>query len=52
MTGILAVDDNPTSLRLLESMLGHGNYDIATAVNGINEPNCPPNPPPDAASAA
>lgn len=32
--GVLAVDDNPTSLRLLESMLERGNYKIATAVNG------------------
>lgn len=35
-TGILAVDDNPTALRLLVSMLerGKGKYRIATAVNG------------------
>lgn len=33
-TYILAVDDNPTALRLLVSMLERGNYNIATAVNG------------------
>jgi len=33
-TGILAVDDNPTSLRLLESMLQKRDYFIATATNG------------------
>ena len=34
-TGVLAVDDNPTALRLLVSMLERGGYNIvATAVNG------------------
>jgi CheY-like chemotaxis protein len=33
-TDILAVDDNPASLRLLESMLRKGNYDVVTAENG------------------
>lgn len=32
--GILAVDDNPTALRLLESMLQKRDYEIATATNG------------------
>ncbi len=32
---ILAVDDNPTSLRLLESMLERNNFKIRTAVNGV-----------------
>jgi CheY-like chemotaxis protein len=33
-TGILAVDDNPTALRLLVSMLERREYNVATAVNG------------------
>ncbi len=32
---ILAVDDNPTSLRLLESMLGRKDFEVRTAVNGM-----------------
>lgn len=32
---ILAVDDNPTSLRLLESMLERKNFEVRTAVNGV-----------------
>jgi len=32
---ILAVDDNPTSLRLLESMLERNDFDVQTAVNGL-----------------
>ncbi len=32
---ILAVDDNPTSLRLLEAMLERNNFDVRTAVNGL-----------------
>ena len=32
---ILAVDDNPTSLRLLESILERKNFDVRTAVNGV-----------------
>jgi len=32
---ILAVDDNPTSLRILEAMLERGNFDVRTAVNGL-----------------
>ncbi|HIP39902.1 MAG TPA: response regulator [Desulfocapsa sulfexigens] len=32
---ILAVDDNPTSLRLLESMLERNDFQVRTAVNGI-----------------
>lgn len=32
---ILAVDDNPTSLRLLESMLERNNFVVQTAVNGV-----------------
>jgi len=31
---ILAVDDNPTSLRLLEAMLERNKFDVRTAVNG------------------
>jgi len=31
---ILAVDDNPTSLRLLEAMLKRNNFSVCTAVNG------------------
>jgi len=31
---ILAVDDNPTSLRLLEAMLERNTFDVRTAVNG------------------
>ena len=33
-TEVLAVDDNPASLKLLESMLRKGNYDVVTAENG------------------
>ncbi|RUM44387.1 MAG: hypothetical protein DSY80_04425, partial [Desulfocapsa sp.] len=32
---ILAVDDNPTSLRLLESMLTRNDFEVQTAVNGL-----------------
>jgi CheY-like chemotaxis protein len=32
---ILAVDDNPTSLRLLESMLERNDFEVQTAVNGL-----------------
>lgn len=32
---ILAVDDNPTSLRLLESILERNDFDVQTAVNGL-----------------
>ncbi len=32
---VLAVDDNPTSLRLLESMLERKNCEVRTAVNGV-----------------
>lgn len=32
---ILAVDDNPTSLRLLESMLERKDFEVRTAVNGV-----------------
>ena len=32
---ILAVDDNPTTLRLLESMLERNEFDVHTAVNGL-----------------
>lgn len=32
---ILAVDDNPTSLRLLESILERNDFEVQTAVNGI-----------------
>jgi CheY-like chemotaxis protein len=32
---ILAVDDNPVSLRLLESMLDSKNFEVRTAVNGV-----------------
>ncbi|MCK5070257.1 MAG: response regulator [Desulfocapsa sp.] len=32
---ILAVDDNPTTLRLLESMLERNNFTVHTAVNGV-----------------
>lgn len=32
---ILAVDDNPTSLRLLESMLERNDFNVQTAVNGL-----------------
>lgn len=32
---ILAVDDNPTSLRLLEAMLDRNNFNVRTAVNGV-----------------
>ena len=33
-TAILAVDDNPASLKLLKSMLKRGNYEVVTAENG------------------
>lgn len=32
---ILAVDDNPTSLRILESMLERNDFEVQTAVNGL-----------------
>ncbi len=32
---ILAVDDNPTTLRLLETMLERNKFDVRTAVNGV-----------------
>ena len=32
---ILAVDDNPTSLRLLEAMLTRNDFKVQTAVNGL-----------------
>lgn len=32
---ILAVDDNPTTLRLLEAMLKRNKFDVRTAANGI-----------------
>jgi len=39
-TGILAVDDNPTALRLLVSMLERREYNVATAVNGKKALQC------------
>lgn len=33
-TTVLAVDDNPTALRLMESMLARNKYHVLTAVNG------------------
>lgn len=35
-TTVLAVDDNPAALRLLESMLERQKYQVLTAVNGID----------------
>jgi len=35
-TTVLAVDDNPAALRLLESMLERKKYHVITAVNGID----------------
>ncbi|PHR25149.1 MAG: hypothetical protein COA36_14165 [Desulfotalea sp.] len=35
-TTVLAVDDHPVALRLLESMLERGKYRVLTAVNGLH----------------
>jgi CheY-like chemotaxis protein len=35
-TTVLAVDDNPLALRLLESMLERKKYNVRTAVNGVD----------------